>query len=160
MSTRRADTDALPPLVLARSNATRFRSSHKSAGIWTPVVLNGRFSGAGATVFFAMRNQSTSCQLSIGDRADGLLDVEQVYGEGVGCEVNICDSLSGFNSRTVDSMPPSGFSRVPSVVVVLAGVRPAPPPPTASLSLGSSGARNRVARPSPLTVLTCLLAKC
>ena len=47
-STSKAETDGLPPCRLARSNATRFRSSHISAGRLIPVVRCVR-SGAGGS---------------------------------------------------------------------------------------------------------------
>lgn len=50
--------------------------------------------------------------------------VDQVYGESIGSEVNVFDSLSRSNFRTVHSMPPSVFSRVPLIVAVRGGVRP------------------------------------
>ena len=60
MATSKAETLERPPLVLARSKATLFNNSHKSAGKWTPVVLYGRSGdGSDAAVFFAMIHSVT-----------------------------------------------------------------------------------------------------
>src|ERR1019366_1902107 len=73
IATSSADTEALPPFVLARSNATRFRSSHWSAGRWTPVVLYGRSLASDTAVCFAIEKQCTACQLWIGGTLERFL---------------------------------------------------------------------------------------
>ena len=51
-STSKAETEGLPPCRLARSNATRFRSSHISAGRLIPVVRCVRSGAVGADAAF------------------------------------------------------------------------------------------------------------
>ena len=72
------------------------------------------------------------------ERDDDGSPVDQVYGETIGCEVNVLDSFSRSNFRTVNFLPPSVFSRVPLIVAVRAGVLPQLNPRLSASRIGCS----------------------
>src|ERR1017187_5331740 len=100
MATRSADTLARPPRVLARSKATRFSNSHRSAGRWTPVVLYGRSSGSDAAVFFAMPHSvpPVNCRLATVTRGrKGVFRVQLCW---LACRYRLADGDTAVPSVT------------------------------------------------------------